>query len=257
MQLPYGNRCFEIDIQHSDRKDLSITVHPDLRITASAPLSTPFEQVEQRLKRRAHWIGKQVRYFEQFLPQSPPRRYLSGETHYYLGRQYRLKIETTELSSVRLSRGYFIVKVPDPHDCEQVKKILALWYLEHFKGLIEKRVTLYWSRFEKLGAQKPEFRYRQMTRSWGSCSVQGTISLNLELSKVSLECIDYVLIHELCHLLCSHHDDKFFRLLNRMMPDWKTRKEKLERKVNAPALEGRGLQKPSLTRRHFNNADVG
>ena len=230
MQLSYGQKSFNVDVQYTERKNLKVTVHPDLRVTASAPLNVPQEKIAQRLQRRARWIGKQVRYFEQFLPQTPPRRYLSGETHYYLGRQYRLKIEQGSVS-VKLVRGYFLIQVPDPSDKEKVKQVLDLWYQVHFKHLIEKRLSLFWPRFEKLKAKKPVFRYRQMTRSWGSCSAKGIISFNLELSRMSLDCIDYVLVHELCHLLCPNHDDPFYRLLNRAMPDWKKRKAKLEKKI--------------------------
>ncbi|MGE3728179.1 MAG: M48 family metallopeptidase [Candidatus Sericytochromatia bacterium] len=232
VQLSYGQQNFKIDVQYAERKDFKITVHPDLRVTASVPLNVEQEKIALRLQRRARWIGKQVRYFEQFLPQTPPRRYLSGETHYYLGRQYRLKIELSPVSEVKLVRGYFLIQVPDPSDAEKVKQVLDLWYLSHFKHLIEKRLSLYWPRFEKLKAKRPVFRYRQMTRSWGSCSSKGIISFNLELSRMSLDCIDYVLVHELCHLLCPNHNDPFYRLMNRAMPDWKKRKEKLEGKLH-------------------------
>jgi predicted metal-dependent hydrolase len=228
MQLSYGQQNYLVEVQYAERKDLKITVHPDLRITASAPLNVSQEQIEKRLNRRSRWIGKQVRYFEQFLPQTPPRRYLSGESHYYLGRQYRLKIDSGPSTDVKLLRGYFRIQLPDVSDTEKIKQLLESWYQAHFKQLIEKRMLIYWPRFEKLKAKQPVFRYRHMTRSWGSCSIQGIISLNLELSRMPLECIDYVLVHELCHLLCPHHNDQFYRLLNRAMPDWKKRKAKLE-----------------------------
>lgn len=228
VELNYGQRQFSIAVEKVERQDLSITVHPDLSVTARAPQNVATEEIQRKLKRRVRWIGKQIRYFEQFMPGTPPRKYVSGETHYYLGRQYRLKIEKSELQRVRLLRGYFWVELPNPDDRELVRQLLSEWYFEHFKTLIEKRLQVYWPRFERWGADKPEIRYRDMSRSWGSCSAQGRITLNRALAKVPLECIDYVLVHELCHLLCPGHNEKFYRLLSRNLPDWQQRKEKLE-----------------------------
>lgn len=230
VQIQYGQQHFRVQVQYAERKDLKITVHPDLSVSATAPLTVSQDQIAQRIQRRARWIAQQRRYFEQFLPQTPSRRYLSGETHHYLGRQYRLKIHAGPSAEVKLMRGYFMIQVPDPDDAEGVKEILTLWYQEHFKCLIEKRFLRYWPQFEKRHARKPVFRFRQMTRSWGSCSPRGIISLNLDLSRMSVDCIDYVLVHELCHLLCPHHNASFYRLLSRAMPDWQKRKEKLEGK---------------------------
>ena len=233
VELEYGRRQFSIRVEKAPRSDLSITVHPDLSISARAPDEASIDEITRKLKRRLRWIGKQIRYFEQFMPTTPPRQYVSGETHYYLGRQYRLRTQKAERKQVHLKRGYFWIELPDPNDTVTIKNLLSDWYLEHFKLLIQRRLSLYWPRFEKWGTDKCEIRYRQMKRSWGSCSAQGRITLNRALAKVPVECIDYVLVHELCHLLYPSHSDKFYRLLSRNLPDWKQRKEKLE--VNAHA----------------------
>ena len=229
--LTYGKRQFVVYVVTEKRKCLSVTVHPDLKITAKAPTGYELEVIRRHLGKRASWIAKQLDYFGRFQPLPLARKFVSGETHYYLGRQYRLRIRPGEITRVRLIGRFFEMELPDRGDREKARALMFDWYSVHAKDLLSRRLAQYVPTFERMGAVVPEVRYRRMKKRWGSCSGKGVIMLNTELVKAPIHCIDYVIIHELCHLLCPHHDKKFYHLLGRILPDWEKRKERLEKVV--------------------------
>ena len=231
MDLSFGARQFVVYVAMSDRKRLSVTVHPDLKITAKAPAGYELEVIRKHLERRASWIARQLDYFERFQPVPTERKFVSGETHYYLGRQYRLRIRPGKMARVRLRGRFFEMELPDTGNREKARALMLDWYLAHAKDLLSRRLAQCVPTFEKMGPVVPEVRYRRMKKRWGSCSAKGVIMLNTELVKAPTHCIDYVIIHELCHLLYPHHDRKFYHLLGRILPDWEKRKERLEKVV--------------------------
>jgi len=231
VDLSFGARQLVVDVVTEKRKRLSVTVHPDLQITAKAPAGYGLEVIRKRLEKRASWIARQLDFFEQFQPLPTERKFVSGETHYYLGRQYRLRIRPGEKARVRLIGRFFEMELPDTGNREKARALMLDWYSAHAKDLLSRRLAQYVPTFERMGAVVPEVRYRRMKKRWGSCSGKSVIMLNTELVKAPIHCIDYVIIHELCHLLYPHHDRKFYHLLGRILPDWEKRKERLEKVV--------------------------
>ena len=228
LNLTYGSRTIQVHVAFGRRKRLTISVHPDCSVTAKAPLDTPTEKIENRLKRRSEWIAKQLAFFENHHPTLPPRQYISGETHYYLGRQYRLRIRTGETARVRLIGGFFEVDISDATNIRRIADLMKKWYSCHAKELMLKRIAMFWSTFQRMGAKEPRVVFRRTAKRWGSCNNGQRILLNTDLIKTPLHCIDYVIVHELCHLLCPRHDPQFYRLLKRVMPDRESRKDRLE-----------------------------
>lgn len=226
--LHYGGDKIPFDLSVKDRKRLSISVHPDLSVTVVAPEDKTLEQVLGRVQYRAAWIQKQRRYFSQFLPSLPPKQYVSGETHYYLGRQYRLKVRSADQDSVKLIGRFLIVDLPKPKDQERVKSLVCAWYRNHAQSLFEKKLDAAHDSASSLKVKKPKIQLRHMKTRWGSCTKNGTILLNPELIKAPIHCIEYVILHELFHLKVHNHGKLFYLLLSRQMPDWKKRKEKLD-----------------------------
>lgn len=228
LEIRFGQKSIPVDVTWNHRKRLTITVRPDLSVTVKAPAGTPLGEIEQRVAKKASWITRQIEYFERFHPLPPPRRYVSGETHIYLGRQYRLRIRPGMKARVRLTGHFFEMELPDPGDREKAERVMHRWYTSHAKALLSQRLDRFLPIFEGLGASLREVRYRRMKKRWGSCSSKGVILLNTELVKAPTHCIDYVIVHELCHLIHPRHDKKFYQLLERILPDWKKRKERLE-----------------------------
>ncbi|MGD9108456.1 MAG: SprT family zinc-dependent metalloprotease [Gammaproteobacteria bacterium] len=228
ININYSEQRFAIAVTKHNGKNMSITVNPDLSICAKFPKESDKRTIEQRLKKKASWIAKQINYFSTFQPTAPEKKYISGETHYYLGRQYRLKIRKLKKAQVKLKGGFFMVGLPNPHNNMHVKKLMQNWYTEHAIIILNDRIAKYLSKFTKLGAKKPAINFRRMKKRWGSCNDRGNMLFNLELIKTPRHCIDYVITHELCHLLSNKHDKKFYSLLEKILPGWKISKEKLE-----------------------------
>ncbi len=228
VSLSYGKKKLTVEVEKSNRSSLCIAVHPDLRVTAKAPVECGLGFIRRRLEKRASWIIRQIDFFERFHPLQPARKFVSGETHYFLGRQYRLRIRRGRPGRVLLLGRFFEMELPEPDNREKAKELMLGWYLSHATDLIERRFRGYWTVFMKLGAVEPRLVFRRMKRRWGSCG-NGAVVFNTELIKAPLYCVDYVIVHELCHLLCPRHNEKFYRLLSRIMPDWKKRKERLEK----------------------------
>jgi len=226
--LAFGSHKFTVHVALETRKRLSITVHPDCRVTAKAPIDAPLARVEAGLRKRSRWIAGQLSYFEKHQPLPQPRQYVGGETHYYLGRQYRLRIRVGGKARVRLVGQFFEMELPNPRDREKARALMLAWFGAHSREILESRLAKHMPDFLKRDAPTPRVRYRRMAKRWGSCSPKGAVTLNTELGKAPLHCIDYVVVHELCHLLHPHHDQKFYRLLSRILPDWEKRKDRLE-----------------------------
>lgn len=227
--LKYGGCEIPFRINQAERSKLTINIFPDMRVEVLAPASKSLDAILARVDRRAQWIVKQWRYFEQYQPAQPERRFVSGETHIYLGRQYRLKLEKATVSDVKLIGRYFRVQHFDTVDSSGISDLLRNWYIRHASALFTARADYWLSECRALLLpEPPTLLVRPMTRRWGSCSKKGTITLNMDLVKVPLIYIDYVIVHELCHLKIHNHSPAFYRLLTRCLPDWKQRKERLE-----------------------------
>lgn len=226
----FGGETISFELKHSSRKTLAITVNPDLSVTVAAPAGAELKAVRDKVRRRAPWILKQREYFKSFLPTIPARRYVSGESHYYLGRQYRLKVITgAEDEGVRLRGGYIFVSVRDGQSQERARLLMQQWLLSHAHTHFGRRLLGCWEGLRKYGIAQPQLRLRRMAKRWGSCGGSKVIYLNPDLVRAPTRCIDYVLIHEMCHLKHPNHGEGFQRLLRRVMPDWERWKDRLEK----------------------------
>ena len=226
--ISFGKESIPFTVAFSARRGLKISVLPDRRVVVRAPSGKAVGEVIERVRRRASWIVRQREYFERFSPIQPPRQYISGETHRYLGRQLRLKLVADGDESVKLLGKYLVVSVAKPNDKARVKLLVEGWFKEHGRKVIAGRLEKCLAQIQTTAIPSPIVRFQKMERRWGSCSRKGTIVLNTELAKASVPCIDYVLFHELCHLKYPHHGKEFYGLLARFVPDWRKWKERLE-----------------------------
>ena len=226
--LQFGQRLIDYQLFWLNRKTLEIAVHPDGQVTVKAPYKADISQVEAKIKKRARWIFKQIKYFRQFDPKTPERFYINGETHLYLGRQYRLKIEHGEQDSVKLSRGYFNISCLSEATPENVKRLMNRWYLDKAANKFNEAMLKCWPKLKLYGLPQPSLSIRKMRKRWGSLSDNGVVRLNIELIKAPVDCIEYVVTHELCHLKYSDHSSSFYQMLSKVFPGWEKIKHKLE-----------------------------
>jgi len=226
--IQFGDKIISFDLIYQDRKTLGIKVNPDRSVQVRAPLNTSNEKIIETVKKRAAWILKQQSFFLAFEPLTPPRKYVNGETHLYLGRQYRLKIIKADKNRVKLYGKYFYVLTPH-YEPEHVQELLEEWYKKHAINKLNEYSQYWLEIFKKKNTVPTKIEIKKMTKRWGSCSPKGNILLNSELIKAPKGCIDYVIIHELCHLVHPNHNQAFFNLLSSYMPDWQIWKDRLER----------------------------
>lgn len=227
----FGTRTIDFNLLYTKRKSLSIKVHPDGKVEASAPIDAKEVDVIKKIKSKAPWILKQLDQFNSFRPLTPKRRFLNGETHLYLGRQYRLKIVKADANVIKAYRGQLWIYT-ETSEVSALELQLQDWYKKKAATIFEELFAEILPRFRKYRIVKPKLIIRKMSKRWGSCTASGKIILNLDLIKASKGCIEYVMIHELCHLIHYSHTKPFFSLLNRLLPDWEKWKDRLERSLS-------------------------
>ncbi|MFH2113021.1 MAG: SprT family zinc-dependent metalloprotease [Spirochaetota bacterium] len=225
--IQWGSSRVTYAWSYADRKTLAISVHPDLSVTVKAPLGTELEVIREKVRKRARWIRQAQNDFELYLPKQPARQHVNGEAHRYLGRQYRLKAIQGEQESVKCLRGYLRVSCLEEPSPEHVARLLDDWYRDKARKVFAESLENCRKRFDRFDIGTPGFTIRKMGTRWGSCSRAGRITLNLELIKAPKDCIDYVITHELCHLMEPHHGPRFWRLMEMVMPDWEERRKRL------------------------------
>ncbi|NRR90932.1 M48 family metallopeptidase [Winogradskyella undariae] len=229
--IQYGTKEIFFELQRSGRKTLAIEVHPDSSVHIIAPEDSSIQDIDQKVEKRASWIIKQQQYFEQFLPRTPERQYVSGETHYYLGKSYLLKVTSGSLNQVKLKSGKLEVMCKGEIKQETVKKLLAQWYYQHAEKKFNTLALEAYSKFKEYDFKMPKIEIRRMAKRWGSCNTIDKIIINPEVIKASSKCIEYVLIHEMTHLVVSNHNKKFYNTLTTVMPTWEKWKDKLEQRL--------------------------
>lgn len=228
--IQYGRTPLSYSLMRANRKTMAIEVHPDLTVKVISPLNATIEDIETRLIKRGSWIVKQKQYFESFLPRTPKREYVSGETHLYLGRRYVLKVQKGDKSEVKLKAGQLIVTINKHAINTTAHDVLAGWYKSRGEEIMGKHLQKNLEAFKHYNIEEPQLIIRRMKKRWGSLTPSKKLILNPELIKTPVKCIDYVIIHELCHMVHPNHGKEFYSLHDKMLTDnekWKQRLEEI------------------------------
>lgn len=229
--IQYGTQEIYFELKRSNRKTLAIEVHPDSSVHIIAPENSSIKDIETKVEKRARWILKQQQYFGQFLPRNPKRQYVSGETHLYLGKKYVLKVKRGFNNQVKLKGGKLEVTCKEKTSQELVKNLLAKWYYQHAEKKFNTIALEAYSKFKEFDFNMPKIEIRRMSKRWGSCNTIDKIVINPEVIKTSSKCIEYVLIHEMTHLVVPNHNKRFYQTLTSIMPDWQKWKNRLENRL--------------------------
>lgn len=229
----YGDERINFSVRYNDDLKRKITVSVDEKgsVRVAAPRGVDLEDVRDAVRKRARWISTKVRGFKSQTADLIPRSYVSGETHLYLGKQYLLKVQHDPKATpgVKLIRGQLVTTVRTK-DKDEPRRQLLEWYRTHALETFTRRVTELSKEIPWLRAKEPPpVRLLAMKKQWGSCSPSGRVLLNPALVKAPRECIDYVILHELCHLKEHNHSPQFYRLLSSVLPGWEQKKQRLDR----------------------------
>jgi hypothetical protein len=235
LKFQYGDESIHFDVQYRDntKNKVLIKVHPDCNVVVQSPIGKSDDEIINAVRKRSSWINKQIKTFRSQLTHITPRRYVSGESHRYLGKQYLLKVIVgSDLKpAVKLLRGKFEVTVRQS-DAKVVQALLHNWYKARAKEVFQRRLSLILDKTLWV-KEAPPIRILTMQTQWGSCSPKGRLTLNPLLVKAPTECIDYVILHELCHLVEHNHSEKFYRLMTKVMFSWEITKQKLDMMAEA------------------------
>ena len=224
--IQYGATLIEYDIDFVDRKTLGIKVLPDGTVSLKAPINATLDDIQNKVHHRAAWILRQKRYFESFGTPTTERQYISGESHLYLGRQYMLRIKEGEHNAVHYQNNIIEIACQNK---KEAGRVLQLWYLERAQIKFLEYAKPIIEQFAAYGVQPKNVGIRKMEKRWGYCTIDGNIYLNPRLICAPRCCIEYVITHELCHLVHHNHTKDFYALLSKEMPHWEKWKNQLER----------------------------
>ncbi len=228
----YGKHTIEFAVVRRERTTLEIGVEPDATVVVAAPRNASREAIAKKVRKRAAWVRRQQRFFSQYLPRTPKRRFVAGETHLYLGRQYRLKVVPHAEAAVKLTRGFIVVQSREPDRTEITRELVEGWYRDRARAEFVERLEVNLARFPEPEFFRPQgLIVQQLRQRWGSMSPTLRLLLNRRLIEAPVDAIDYVITHELCHIAEPHHGPAFFDLLARVLPDWPKRKNRLEREM--------------------------
>jgi predicted metal-dependent hydrolase len=223
----FGSLVYHYDLVMQDRKTLSLTVTPDLQIFVKCPRAADDNRVELFLQRKWFWLEKQLSFFRKYQRKIYQKEYVSGEGFLYLGKQYKLLVKKSSEDRVLMMKGLIMVyTTKGVQDGKHTKELLDKWYGQKIEQIFCDRYEQVKLKFDY--RVMPKLVIRDMRKRWGSFLDNGTIVLNPKLIHTSKDCIDYVIVHELCHVKYKNHNKNFYTVLKRKYPNWKKIKDKLE-----------------------------
>jgi len=225
-QIDLGN--ITVDVEQKNIKNIHLSVYPPTgRVRIAAPMRFDLETIRMFAISKLSWIKKQQVKFQK-QNRETARKYKSRENHYYQGKRYLLQLAKTEgKPSVSIKYDKMILQAKPDSSTEQKQLILQEWYRDRLKELVPKYITK-WE--EIMQVKVKDFGIRKMKTKWGTCNIEKKkIWINLELAKKPLACLEYIVVHEMVHLLERNHNDRFIAYMNKFLPQWKYYREELNR----------------------------
>ena len=224
-KVQYGTKELEFKIEFRNRDTMSISVEPPNNILVVAPTGTPEENIKEIVKSRGKWIVQKLFEFRNIDAKRVNREFVNGESFMYLGRNYSLQIHVDDTLQnnfkVKLFRGKFHVYVKEKSD-EIIKQAMETWYREKTEEQIRKRIKYYQKYFEK----KPsDIKVKEQKKRWASCTSKNELLFNWRCGMAKATAIDYIVVHEMCHMYYKNHSQEFWDLVASVISDYESRKE--------------------------------
>ncbi len=219
----YGTKTIEYDVQKSARKTISISVEPKKPVIIKVPKQMTDTEIEEAIAKKAYWIVQQQFLMKDIQVEKYQRDYVNGECFLYLGRSYTLQLEMsddTKIPIVKLYQGKLVV-VTNTKDPVILKAAIVRWYREKAQEIIERRIKYYEALFDK---KRGRIIIKEQQKRWGSCSKTGDLMINWRIVMAQPSVIDYVIVHELCHLIHHNHSSEFWNEVARVLPNYENSK---------------------------------
>ena len=226
-----GDQEISYVLERKQVKNLNLRIKKDGSVFVSANDIVPFEEVDEFVCNKASYILDAIKRFNEIALYKPqPKQYVSGETFYLQGRGLRLQVSQAAKDSISSDGVYIYLKVKDVNDFEKKRRMVNRFLDNQCKAIFGEVMDELYPLFKKYGIEKPTLRIRDMETRWGSClAKKGIVTLNKRLLEAPRNCIEYVVMHELCHFMHPNYSKYFYAFLSMLMPDWKERKQFLDK----------------------------
>jgi predicted metal-dependent hydrolase len=232
VELVLDDGPLHFELRRSSRRSIGISVHPGGAVVVTAPKRASMGKIYETLQEHGSWVRQQVSSFRNVPSPPPPPKWIDGEPYPFLGKAYPLRLIQAEEKGVWRTDHEILVHLPHPSRKKMVRDLVKGWEQEEARAVFQHRMNLLIRDTPALDVRvTPVLKLRRMKARWGSCSPDGTILMNTHAIKVPLRLVEYILVHELCHLKVPNHSAEFWAYLDRCMPDWKRRKDALDRQI--------------------------
>jgi predicted metal-dependent hydrolase len=227
----YGDETINCLISRHNINKIQIKVKPNFEVIARAPQLTTITDIRNALVNKANWIYQQLSYFRHRQQYVVTKEYVSGEMMFYLGKHYVLKVisDKTADFKVKITNNRLQVNLIEQsiNKQQQVKQLVTAWYKSQAEQVFSVRLAKITPQIDWLD-QPPKLRISAVQKQWGSYSSSGKLMLNMHLIKAPTACIDYIIVHELCHIIEKNHSNNFWNLVTQTMPYWRKAKQQLD-----------------------------
>lgn len=224
LEYTYGTQKIEFEVEYRNRKTLSIEIEAPNIITVLAPKGKTEEEILQTVIGKSKWIVQKLFEIREMEYRRKEKQYVNGESFIFMGRNYSLQIvldETVTFPEAKLIRGKFYV-FSNVNDQEIIKNTLERWYKDKAKEKIKERIEYYSSRFE---VNPKRVIIKDQQKRWGSCTKDNQLLFNWKCMMAPSTVLDYIVVHEMCHMAYMNHSKEFWHLLKRILPDYENRKK--------------------------------
>ncbi|QNU67835.1 M48 family metallopeptidase [Ruminiclostridium herbifermentans] len=209
-------------VTRSNRKTIGITIDKNGLVKVTSPYRVSESYINELMYKKSSWIQKKLLELKSRAEKAKsPKMFYNGESFLYLGNEFELKIcrdSSCKKATVKIEGKNIVIDLPINFNTDNIKKILRQWYIEQFKHIAAERINHYSA---QIGVFPKKVTIREQKTRWGSCSSKGNINLNWKLIMASLEVLDYVIVHELCHMIAMNHSEEFWKIVGTFSPQYK------------------------------------
>jgi predicted metal-dependent hydrolase len=226
-----NNQSIDYKVVYSRRRSIGINIGPDSGVTVRAPYRTSLKTIQSMVQSKSAWIIKHLEKYKSATRISSKIIFANGTSVLFRGKEYPVRFIKSEKYFIRFDESNIEIGLINPEEKEKAGLMLEKWYRVISEGIFRRKFDELLIRFSRYNFTPAEFSVRVLKRRWGSCSSKGKITISSELVKLDDIYLEYVILHELCHIRHHNHGKEFYALLSEVFPDWKQKRSELRKYI--------------------------